>query len=95
MQKTRKKRKMMGDFIQPKQRQKHSLDFQFSSEVIPRRNNNKKKRKKRKKITQRIHHEKNARNQIEKRGMRKREIRNRTFFFLFVACVCVCIIYFI
>jgi hypothetical protein len=46
MQKTRKKRKMMGDFIQPNQRQKHSLDFQFSSEVIPRRNNNNKKRKK-------------------------------------------------
>jgi hypothetical protein len=46
MQKTRKKRKMMGDFIQPKQRQKHSLDFQFSSEVIPRRNNNKKKKEK-------------------------------------------------
>jgi hypothetical protein len=35
---------MMGDFIQPNQRQKYSLDFQFSSEVIPRRNNNKKKK---------------------------------------------------
>ena len=92
MQKTRKKRKMMGDFIQPKQRQKHSLDFQFSSEVIPRRNNNKKKKEKKERKSRNASITKKMREiKSKKRGMRKREIRNRTFFFSF-CCVCVCII---